>query len=77
MKHQASPVKGQWYRLPSDRIVQIFNTCIDMDETTTPATLHLAAVVRHINDDGAMQSGEFNLSFSFLLNHATLIDVCP
>lgn len=78
-----SVVKGQWWRLPSGQVVEIRRVRmldlplpVDAAPGTTPAEF-AEAVIRYLNNDGAMAPGEFHLSCAFLTKRATRVKVAP
>ena len=52
--------KGQWFRLPSAKLVQV--CAINGDR-------HPEVVLRYLDAEGAMAPGEFQLSLQFMLKH--------
>ena len=55
-------VKGDWFRMPSKRLVEVRRI------TTHEVTL------RYLNDDAAMEAGEFEVAAAFLLKHGTKVE---
>lgn len=60
--------KGQWFRLPSGKVVEVCGT---------KGPRHVEVVLRYLDDDGAMAPGEFQLSLEFLLKHGKRVVVAP
>lgn len=75
--------KGQWWRLPSGRVAEVRRTrvltlpqAVDAAPGAKPGEF-IEAVLRYLDDDGAMAAGEFHLSCAFLLKHGKHVQVAP